>query len=102
MRVTSWTGAGLAIGYVIVFAGAYFLYLQRSGQWFADLPVVTAAMPFLYVARAVSDGEYSFSGDMTGSVVEAAAFGAALAYVSGWALETVVRSLWRIARGRRA
>jgi hypothetical protein len=101
MRVRSWTGAALATAYVVVFAGAYLLYLQRSGQWFADLPVVTAAMPFLFVARALSGGDYSFSGDMTGAVVEAATFGAALAYVCGWAIETAARILWRALRGRK-
>jgi hypothetical protein len=102
MRAKSWSGAALAIAYLVVFAGAYAVYLQRAGQWFADLPVVTASMPFLLVARALSGGDYSFSGDMTGAVVGAAVFGATLAYGCGWGLETAARLLWRIARGRRA
>ncbi len=57
-------------------------------------------MPYIYVARALSGGDYSFSGDMTGIVLGAAIFGMALAYLCGWVVETVVRSVWRAARGR--
>jgi hypothetical protein len=98
MQAKSWTGAALALVYLLIFAAAYALYLHRAGEWFADLPVVTAAMPFLFVARALTDGEYSFAGDMTGAVIEAAAFCAALAYLVGWAIETVLRLIWCTAR----
>jgi hypothetical protein len=99
MRAKSWAGGLLAFAYAALFAGAYFLYLQRVGQWFADLPVVSVSLPYLYVARALSGGEYSFSGDMTGAVITAAAFGMALAYFAGWLVESIARGLWRLARG---
>ena len=98
MRAKSWTGTTLSLTYALGFAVAYALYRQRDGEWFADLPVVTVAAPFLYVAREVSDGSYSFSGDMTFEVIKAALFGAALAYVLGWAIESAARWLWRAAR----
>jgi hypothetical protein len=101
MRLKSWTGAGLAAIYFLVFAGAYFAYLQRAGQFLADLPVVLVAMPYLLVARAVTSGEYSFSGEMTGHVISATVFCCLLAYVGGWIVETVLRGLYRLARGRR-
>ena len=98
MRVKSWTGAVLGLAYALGFAAAYALYRQRAGEWFADLPVVTVSAPYLYVAREVSGGSYSFSGDMTIEVIKAALFGAALAYLIGWAIEAAVRGLWRAAR----
>lgn len=101
MRAKSWTGVALALAYACLYGGAYVLYVRRADEWFADLPVVTVAMPYIYVARALSGGDYSFSGDMTGVVIGAAAFGMALAYLCGWALETALRSAWRLARALR-
>jgi hypothetical protein len=93
----------LASVYAIIFALAYAAYLHRAGQWFADLPVVLAASPYLFVARALTGGAYSFAGEMTAQVVAAAAFCCALAYAGGWIVETVLRivigGIWR---GRQA
>ena len=101
MRLKSATGFALATIYALVFAGAYFAYSQRAGEFLADMPVTAAAMPFLFVARAVTSGEYSFSADTTGDVISAAVFCCLLAYVGGWLVETVFRGLFRLALGRR-
>ena len=100
MRLKSWTGSALAAVYLLVFAGAYVTYVQRTGQFLADLPVVIVAMPYLFFARAVTSGEYSFSGDMTGHVISAAVFCALLAYICGWILESLLVGLYQLARGR--
>ncbi len=99
MRLLSWTGVVLAGAYAFVFAGLYLDYLARAGAWFADLPLVLAALPFTLVMRQLNGGSYDFSGDMTLRVVVAAAFSCALAYVAGWILETATRAIVRIARG---
>ena len=101
MRLKSWTGAALAAIYALIFAGAYFSYLRRAGEFLADLPVTAAALPYLYVARAVTSGEYSFSADITAHILSAAAFGCALAYAAGWTVESVFRALFRLAWRRR-
>ena len=100
MRLKSWTGIALAATYALVFAGAYVVYIRQAGQFLADLPVIVAAMPYLYVARAVTDGAYSFSGDMTEHVLAAAAFCCALSYVGGWIVESAARAICRVARRR--
>ena len=58
----------------LAFVALYLEYLSRAGTWFADLPLVLAALPFTLVMRALNGGSYDFSGDMTGRVVAAAAF----------------------------
>ncbi len=98
MRLLSWTGVGLAGIYAFVFAGLYLDYLRRAGTWFADLPLVLAALPFTLAMRALNGGSYDFSGDMTLRVAEGAAFCCALAYLAGWVLETAVRAVVRMAR----
>jgi hypothetical protein len=100
MRLKSWTGFALAAIYFAAFASAYYAYWQRSDQFLADLPVVGVAMPYLFVARAVTAGEYSFSADMTGHVLSALAFCCLLAYAAGWIVETVLRGLIGLARRR--
>jgi hypothetical protein len=99
MRLKSWTGAVLATIYALIFAGAYFAYWRRAGEFLADMPVTAAALPYLYVARAVTSGEYSFEADMTAHVMAAAAFGCALAYAAGWLVDAVFRAvfglIWR-------
>jgi hypothetical protein len=97
MRLKSWTGAALAAIYALIFAGAYFAYWRRAGQFLADLPVTAAALPYLYVTRALTSGEYSFSADRTAHVIAAAVFGCALLYVAGWLVESVFRALFRLA-----
>ena len=101
MRLKSATGFALAAIYLVVFLGAYLVYWRRAGQFLADLPVVVAAMPYLYFARALTSGEYSFSADMTAHVIVAAAFCCGLAYAVGWIVESGFRGLIRWARGRR-
>ncbi len=98
IRLRSWTGLALAGIYALVFAALYLDYLRRAGTWFADLPLVLAALPFTLVMRALNGGSYDFSGDMTLRVVAAAAFCCALAYLAGWILETIVRGIIRIVR----
>jgi hypothetical protein len=70
----------------------YLDYLRRAGTWFADLPLVLAALPFTLTMRALNGGSYDFSGDMTARVIAAALFCSALAYVAGLAVETIVRA----------
>ena len=98
MRLLSWTGVALAALYALVLAGLYLDYLRRAGTWFADLPLVLAALPFTLAMRALNGGSYDFSGDMTLRVASAAAFCSALAYLVGWVLETAIRGIIRIGR----
>ena len=98
MRLRSWTGLVLASLYALVFVALYAQYLERAGTWFADLPLVLAALPFTLVMRALNGGKYAFSGDMTGRVIAAAVFCAALAYLVGWILGTVGRALRNLIR----
>jgi hypothetical protein len=90
-RLLSWTGVVFAALYALAFAALYVQYLTRAGTWFADLPLTLAALPFTLAMRALNGGAYAFGGDMTGRVVAAGAFGSALAYLIGLALETFVR-----------
>ncbi len=98
MRLLSWTGVVLAALYALVLAGLYLDYLRRAGAWFADLPLVLAALPFTLAMRALNGGSYEFSGDMTLRVAAAAAFCSALAYLAGWVVETLIRGVFRIGR----
>ena len=98
MRIRSWTGTALAGLYGLAFAALYVDYLRRVGTWFADLPLVLAALPFTLVMRFLNGGTYDFAGDMTLRVAAAAAFCCALAYAAGLALETAVRGVVRIVR----
>ena len=67
----SWTGLVFAVVYALVFAALYLDYLRRAGTWFADLPLVLAALPFTLVMRALNGGSYDFAGDMTLRVIGA-------------------------------
>jgi hypothetical protein len=86
------TGLALAALTALAFVALYLEYLSRARTWFADLPLVLAALPFTLVMRALNGGSYDFAGDMTGRVVAAAAFCSALAYGAGWVVETIVRA----------
>ncbi len=92
-RLRSWTGVVFAALYALAFVALYVRYLMHAGTWFADLPLALAGLPFTLVMRALSGGEYAFEGDMTGRVVAAGLFCAALAYLVGLVLETLVRAL---------
>jgi hypothetical protein len=94
----SWTGLVFAALYALVFVALYVVYLRRAGTWFADLPLVLAALPFTLVMRALNGGTYDFAGDMTLRVFAGALFCCALAYLAGWIVEAVIRALGRIAR----
>ena len=94
----SWTGLVFAALYALVFVALYVDYLRRAGTWFADLPLVLAALPFTLVMRALNGGTYDFAGDMTLRVMAAALFCCALAYLAGVVVEAVIRALFRIAR----
>ena len=91
-RAGSWTGLALAAAYGLVFVALYLDYQRRAGTWFADLPLVLAALPFTLTMRALNGGGYDFAGDMTGRVIAAGLFGSALAYIAGLIVETVVRA----------
>ena len=102
-RLLSRTGLALAALTALAFVALYLEYLRRAGAWFADLPLVLAALPFTLVMRALNGGSYDFAGDMTGRVAVAAAFCSALAYVAGALIEALLRGAWRLAtRKRRA
>ena len=73
-RLLSGTGLVLAAITALAFAALYLNYLNRAGTWFADLPLVLAALPFTLTMRALNGGTYDFAGDMTGRVVAAALF----------------------------
>jgi len=94
----SWTGLVFAALYALVFVALYVDYLRRAGTWFADLPLVLAALPFTLVMRALNGGTYDFAGDMTLRVMAAALFCCALAYLAGVVVEAVIRALVRMAR----
>ena len=70
-----------------------------SGTWFADLPLVLAALPFTLIMRRLNGGSYDFAGDMTARVAAAVLFCCALAYLAGLLLETLTRAVFRFARG---
>ena len=92
----SWTGLVFAALYALVFAALYVGYLRRAGTWFADLPLVLAALPFTLVMRALNGGTYDFAGDMTLRVIAGALFCCALAYLVGWVIEAAVRAIVRV------
>ncbi len=48
-RIWSWTGLALAALYALAYVALYVHYLGRAGTWFADLPLVLAALPFTLV-----------------------------------------------------
>jgi hypothetical protein len=94
------TGFVFAALYAALFVALYLTYLGRAGTWFADLPLVLAALPFTLVMRALNGGSYAFAGDMTIRVLLAALFCCVLAYVAGFVVETVIRGVARVARLR--
>src|SRR5271156_3237367 len=98
-RMWSWTGVVFAALYALAFLALYVDYLMRAGTWFADLPLALAALPFTLVMRALNGGSYAFGGDMSGRVVAAGVFGAALAYLAGLIVESVIRALGRFLLG---
>jgi len=97
-RLWSWTGFALAAAYAAVFAALYVDYLGRAGTWFADLPLVLAALPFTLVMRELNGGTFDFAGDMTLRVILAAFFCCSLAYLAGFIAEAAIRALARAAR----
>jgi hypothetical protein len=101
-RLRSWTGVVFAALYALAFVALYVDYRMRAGTWFADLPLALAALPFTLVMRALNGGSYGFGGDMTGRVVAAGVFGAALAYLAGLMLAGAIRALGRQLFGARA
>jgi hypothetical protein len=98
-RLRSWTGVVFAALYALAFLALYVDYLMRAGTWFADLPLSLAALPFTLPMRALNGGSYAFGGDMSARVLAAGVFGAALAYLAGLILETIVRALGRFLLG---
>jgi hypothetical protein len=94
------TGAAFAALYAAAFVAAYVDYLDRAGQWFADVWLVLIALPFTAAMRALAGGSFDFSGDATARVIAGAAFCCALAYVAGALIEAGVRGLFRLAMSR--
>jgi hypothetical protein len=97
-RAKSLLGAVAAALYVAAFAAAYFLYLKASGQWPDGEWLFFAALPYTLTMVRLT-GSVDFSGEEISSVLIAAAFGGALAYVAGALVEAVARTLVRGARG---
>jgi hypothetical protein len=89
-------GAIFAALYAAAFGAAYADYLGKTGQWFADVWLVLAALPFTLTMRWLAGGSYDFSGDATAKVVAAAAFCCALAYLAGAVVEAVLRAAFRV------
>jgi hypothetical protein len=102
IRLRSWTGAAFAVVYALTFIGLYVDYVRRSGNWFADLPLSLAALPFTLVMRALNGGSFAFGGAMTGRVIAAGLFGAVLTYLVGLILEMIVRLVVRLVLDSRA
>ena len=96
----SWTGLVLAGAYALIFVALYLQYRAHADEWFADLPLALAALPFTLTMRALSGGAYAFGGDVTARVVAAALFCSALAYVAGFIVEALVRVAFRAVRRR--
>jgi hypothetical protein len=94
-QLWSWTGVVFAAFYALAFLALYLDYLRRAGTWFADLPLVLAALPFTLSMRALNGGSYAFGADMTAAVIAAGLFGSALAYLAGLIVERIVRFLAR-------
>ena len=92
------TGAIFAALNAAAFVAAYVDYLNKSGQWLADILLVLVAMPFVLTMRALSGGAFDFGGADTAMVFVAALFCCALAWLCGAALEAIVRSVFRAAR----
>jgi hypothetical protein len=100
MKATkSATGAVFAALYAAAFVAAYIDFLDKSGQWFADIWLVLIALPFTGAMRWLAGGSYDFTGDTTARVIGAAAFCCALAYLAGALAEAVVRAIFRLATG---
>ena len=103
MRVLkSITGALFAALYAIAFIAAYVDYRANIGQWLADLALILVAMPFVLTMRFLSGGAFNMTGEDTLTLLAAALFCCALAWVVGSALEWLARALFRLARGRPA
>src|ERR1700730_11696277 len=101
-RLWSWTGAVFAAVYGLAFVALYVDYVRRSDAWFADLPLSLAALPFTLVMRALNGGSFDFGGSMTGRGLPAGLCGAALAYIAGLIVETIVRFVVRLVLDSRA
>ncbi|MGO9418479.1 hypothetical protein [Roseiarcus sp.] len=97
-RLWSWTAIVFAALYGLVFLTLYLDYLGRAGTWFADLPLVLAALPFTLAMRALNGVSFDFAGDMTGRVIAAALFCCGISYVAGLVVETIVRAAVAAAR----
>ena len=93
------TGAALAALYVLAFAGAYAVYLQNSGQFLADAPIMFVALPYTMTLLKVF-GSVNLSGDDLREVFAATLFCAVLAYAAGALLEALARAAFGVLRAR--
>jgi hypothetical protein len=93
-------GAILAALYALAFGAAYVDFLNKSGQWLADIWLALVALPFTVTMRWLAGGSYDFSGDATARVLAAAAFCCALAYCAGATVEAAIRAIFLFATRR--
>jgi hypothetical protein len=93
-------GTVLAAIYALAFGAAYVDYLGKVGDWFADIWLAFAALPFTLTMRWLNGGDYDFSGDATAKVIAAALFCCVLAYLAGALIEAAVRTIYRLTTGR--
>ena len=93
----SWFGAIFAVLYALAFGAAYFEYARAGADWTAMHWLFFVALPYtLSMVRAF--GSVDFSGDSIPSLLQAAAFGCALAYLAGAIIEAIARFGFRGAR----
>jgi hypothetical protein len=85
------TGALFAALYALAFAVAYFLYIRRASEFFADGPLMLVALPYTLTVLKLF-GSVDLSGDNPKSVAVAALFCMLLAYAIGAMLEKLVRA----------
>jgi hypothetical protein len=93
-------GAALAVLYAALFVAAYVDYLNKAGQWLADLTLLLIALPFTSTMDALTQGAFDMSGDDTAKIVVAALFCSVLAYCAGAIVEWILRTGWRLALRR--
>jgi multisubunit Na+/H+ antiporter MnhB subunit len=93
-------GAALAALYAALFVAVYVDYLNKAGEWLADLTLLLVALPFTSTMNALTHGAFDMAGDDTAKVIVAAIFCSAIAYCAGAIVEWGLRTAWRIASRR--
>jgi hypothetical protein len=96
-RAKSILGAVAAAVYFVAFAAAYYEFVSASGQWPNSEWLFLAALPYTLTMVRLT-GSVDFSGEANLSLLIAAMFGGALAYVAGALIETFARIAFSGAR----